>query len=237
MKYRQLALSLVAGLTVASAQAATPAHSYVFSTGFSDADVSWSNATLSDSGLNVGWDGQVALSNVLSSPEYSLDLVLSLDRTDWQRKVLDFKGLSTDGGLYVDFGQVSLSDNAGAYVASSANVVSALSPVRLTFTRTATGLFSSYVNGALQFSFDDAANLTTFGTSGIFFKDDAAGCGYCQTGGSLAYVNVYDTALSAREVSSIGNPVTPAVPEPESAALLVAGLLTAGTLFKRRQAR
>lgn len=235
MKYRQLALSLVAGLTVASAQAAAPSHSYVFGTGFSDADVSWSNASLSASGLDVSWDGQVSISNVLSAPEYSLDLVLTLDRTDWQRKVLDFKSLSTDGGVYVDFGQVGVSDNAGAYVATGPSSVAALSPVRLTFTRTAGGLFSSYVNGALQFSFNDAANLTTFGTSGIFFKDDSAGCGYCQTSGSLAYVNVYDTALSAREVSGIGNPT--AVPEPESAALVLAGLLTAGSLLKRRQAR
>ena len=237
MKYRQIALSLIAGLTVASAQAAAPSHSYVFGTGFSDADVSWSNASLSATGLDVSWDGQVSISNVLSSPEYSLDLVLTVDRTDWQRKVLDFKSLSTDGGIYVDFGKVSLSDDAGAYAATGPSSVSALSPVRLTFTRTAAGLFSSYVNGALQFSFNDATNLTTFGTSGIFFKDDAAGCGYCQTSGSLAYVNVYDTALSAREVSGINNPVTPAVPEPESAALVLAGLLTAGSLLKRRQAR
>lgn len=238
MAYRPLALSLLTSVFMASANAATPAHSYVFGSGFADSDVSWTNASLSSTGIDVFWDGQVNISNVVSSPEYSLDFQISLNRTDWQRKVLDFKNLSSESGVYVDFGRLGFADATGTYVtplSSSPTEISVDSPVRLTFTRTSAGLFSAYVNGTAQFSFDDAANLATFSTTATLFRDDSAICGYCQTGGSLTYLNVYDSALSAREVASLGGSVTPAVPEPETLALVAAGLLTAVSLGRRRQ--
>lgn len=238
MTYRPLALSLLTSVVMASANAATPAHSYIFGSGFADPDVSWANASLSGSGIDVFWDGQVAISNVLSSPEYSLDFQISLNRTDWQRKVLDFKNLTTESGVYVDFGRLGFADATGTYItplSSSPTDISVDSPVRLTFTRTSAGLFSAYVNGAAQFSFDDAANLATFGSAATLFRDDSAICGYCQTGGTLSYLNVYDTALSATEVAGLGHSIAPAVPEPETMALVAAGLLTAFTLGRRRQ--
>lgn len=166
----------------------------------------------------------------INASEYTLDMTFKLDDLAGWRKVVDFSNRTSDAGLYLYWDQLSFATDSNVF--STTTTAGSTVGTRITLTRDGTGLVNAYVNGALQLSFNDAANNAVFTTTGgqtsAWLLADDATTGFAeQSGGTISSIKVYDHALSAREVA--------AVPEPESMALVGAGLLTVFSLSRRRQ--
>ncbi|MBA4108209.1 MAG: hypothetical protein C0487_01240 [Leptothrix sp. (in: Bacteria)] len=245
MLYRIAATSLLALAAVTSAQAAPTAdYSVLFTTPFNAAanpGLTFTDADVQADGLHTyygSWGASsVSLADVLASgSEYTLNLSFaSVARTDYTRKLLDFAGLTSDAGVYINDGALAFSHAGSPTHADVLGTAAVLSPgqaFNLTLTRSAlSGSFTAYINGIEQFGFLDTAGETAFSSAlkSIYVLTDDND-GYEITPGVLKGISVYNTALSATDVASIS-----AVPEPESYALALAGLLTVGSLMKRRR--
>jgi Concanavalin A-like lectin/glucanases superfamily/PEP-CTERM motif len=229
---------VIASLAVATcaAQAATPTHLYLLN---DTADQyggpsvvgeggSFGVNALGVTGYQFAANQGLVLSNVLPTSVYSIDFSYSFALDSGYRKLIDFKSLTSDAGLY------NLSQQLSFYpVTSSSPLLAAGQLARVTLTRDAAGVVTGYVNGVQQISFTDSGNLATFSDPqqmGKMFHDDNATGGNESSAGFVDYVRIYDVALSATEVAGLTNPV----PEPGSWALMFAGLLAVGAATRKR---
>jgi Concanavalin A-like lectin/glucanases superfamily/PEP-CTERM motif len=235
MPLRSIAIACAA-LATWAAQAATPTHLYLLN----DAtDVyggpaivgeggSFGTNALGATGYSFAVNQGLQLSNVLNASVYTLDFSYSFDFDSGYRKLVDFKSLTSDAGLY------NLSQTLNFYpVTSGAALLVAGNLARVTLTRDAAGQVTGYVNGVQQITFADTGNLATFSDSqqlGRLFHDDSATGGRESSSGFVDYVRIYDVALSATEVGALTNPV----PEPGTWALMAAGLLAVGAAARKR---
>jgi hypothetical protein len=159
---------------------------------------------------------------------YSIDFSFAFDTVDGYRRLLDFKDLGSDTGLYV------LSSALNFYNLVTGDSAFAVQQMaRVTVTRDAAGNFTGYVDGVQQISFNDASQLAVFSEPSQvahFFRDDNVVSGE-HSPGFVDYIRIYDVALSASEVASLQ---APAVPEPGTWALWLAGLAAVGAAARRR---
>ena len=162
--------------------------------------------TLGSTTYTFGANQGLSLSSALpSNSTYSLLLDFSFEQLSSFRKIVDFKALTSDTGLYnlntaLNFFPVTTGP-AGAF---EANVLK-----RLVITRDASSSqFTGYVNGLPQLTFVDSGALATFtGTNSIinFFNDDAGTAGEASAG-LVDRIAIYNTALSAAEVLALNGP-------------------------------
>lgn len=222
-----------------TAQAQTPSHFYDFNNSLADgaggpALVS-EGGMLSGSGYTFGPNQGLTLSGVFSPGlSYSVAIRSYFTVVSGYRKMVDFKNLSSDNGYY-DINGLAQLYNAGT---GPSAVYGANTLAFTVLTRdAATQLFSFYVNGALQNSFIDSANLADFSeTAGLarFFEDDfrtrqtEAGAGF------VNYIATYDRALSAAEVADLKVVDGTVTPEPASFVLFGTGLLAIAGVARRR---
>lgn len=180
----------------------------------------------------------LSLDGALPGPDvYSIAIDFSFARLDGYRRIVDFKDLQSDTGLY------NLDQSLNFYnIITGPQVFATDTLARLVLTRDAAGMVNGYLNGVLQISFDDSSTqLATFtGTDNRiwFFQDDVAVPGEASAG-FVNFIQIYDTALSADEVRALGGPTASAVPEPATWLLATgAGLaLVAIRARDRRRAR
>lgn len=140
------------------------------------------------------------LSNAIPASNYSIEVGVALDDTSGYRKLIDFKNLTDDNGLYnldtsLDFFRdPEIIGPAGAF----ANGVQ----VTVLLTRNgATGEVIGYVNGVQQFSFIDSAGDATFTAANNiiqFLIDDTQTGGREASGGFLDFVRIYDAPIGAK---------------------------------------
>lgn len=239
MKFRNIALSILAAAAMGSAAAAD--YSVVFNENYNAAihpEVSPAGY-LSTDGMHFLEGYGVSLTNVITSGEYTIDTKFSFDVTEYWRKVIDFGGRTSDNGLYENDGRISFYADGVTTDGASTNITAG-QEVRLTITRDASSLVTAYLNGVEEFSFSDTGNAATFNSVANFFIDDWASGGFERSSGNVKYIQVFNHALSGDDVIALGDTRligdTPAVPEPESLALALAGFLTVGFLMKRRGA-
>ncbi|WP_227869735.1 PEP-CTERM sorting domain-containing protein [Undibacterium parvum] len=173
---------------------------------------------------NQGLKMDVALGGV-----YTLDMSFHFNNLGGYQKIVDFNNLVSDTGMY------ALGNNFIFYpVSDSVSNLSNGVDTRLTLTRDASSIFTMYVNGAKAVSFSDTIGRANFGSNPAhFFIDDLATSQREAGAGAVDYIRTYDHALNASQVASMTAPV----PEPETYAMLLAGLgLFAGMARKRKQA-
>ncbi|MES2090253.1 MAG: PEP-CTERM sorting domain-containing protein [Pseudomonadota bacterium] len=243
MKLSHIAACLLSLAMVSSANAADFA--VTFDAGYNPAAypaVTATNYTLTANGLQFGEGTGVSLSGVLNSGEYTIDTKVSLDTTAYWRKLIDYSDRSSDNGLYYNNGAFELFvDGTSTY--GSTHVADG-EEARLTITRSASNLITAYLNGHEELSFNDATNGAVFnGPNNVahLFVDDWVSLGYERSPGTVRYIQVFNHALDGAAVSALGDTriiATPSavVPEPETLAMILAGILTVGTRLKRRRA-
>ena len=223
------AFALTAALAAGSAQATTPIHLYQLD---NPSDVYGGPAIVGEGGqFNTTLDSRIGytfaanqglvLNNVVPANVYTLDFVVEFASTSGYTKFVDFKGLTSDAGLY----NLSQSLNFYPVVTGAATVIAPNQLIRVSLSRDATGLVKGYINGTAQFSFNDASALyATFSNPlqvATFFHDDAVTGGRESSPGFVDYIRVYDQALSDAEIASLPNPAL--VPEPGAWALMLLG--------------
>ncbi|GAA5184502.1 hypothetical protein GCM10025771_38720 [Niveibacterium umoris] len=172
----------------------------------------------------------LSLDGALPAGNYTLDLSFSFGATSSWRKVLDFKGLTSDAGLY-NFNSALQICDCSTQINGPANDFIADKTLRVTLTRDATTqVVNGYVNGALRATYTDSSNIFVFSTPNrtvnFFIDDFATGQGEASRG-KVDYIAVYDHALTGAEVA--------AVPEPGTTAMMLAGLGVLALARRRTQ--
>lgn len=227
--------------TVAPAQAADLTHLYTL------------NSTLTDSlgGPNLISAGGVlpptgsytfnanqglSLSNAINPTNYSILIDFSFDTTTSFRKIVDFKALSGDDGLY----NLNSFLNFFPTQTGPANQILLGTLARVVITRDGTSnLVTGYVNGVQQIQFADSSSIATFSaTNNIinFFQDDSATSGREASSGSLSQIAIYEGALTTQDAAFLGGPNVLGVPEPSQLlGLLSLGIIGGVASIRRRR--
>ena len=190
--------------------------------------------TVSPTGYAFGADQGLSLSSAINANNYSIEVDFSLDTTGGYRKIVDFKNLTSDNGVY------NLNTDVNFYNQSfsGAGVIPTATPVDLIITRDgASGLLEGYINGTPEISFNDLAlqQATFSGPNNIinFFVDDFdTGQGEA-SGGDVTRIKIWDGALTADQVESGQLPGRGGVPDMPCTAGLMSVAMAGVAALKR----
>jgi Ca2+-binding RTX toxin-like protein len=184
------------------------------------------NGSLTSTGFNFNRGGGLSVSNAVTSTEYSIELkykFASNSISSW-RRVISFKNLTDDLGLYEHGVRVDFFNITGDSVATTA-----LNTVKnLIITREAsTNKVTIYLNGSQILTFTDTNANATFSSAGSvlqMFRDNTSnGTTGEEDPGFVDRIRIYKGVLTAAQVTSLQNGGDP----PGMASIVAAsGILT-----------
>jgi hypothetical protein len=182
--------------------------------------------TLDSTGYTFGVNQGLTLdTSTLINPAgpYAIETRFYFDNTDGYRKILDFKNLSADAGLY------NLSRLAVFYpIQSSSAVFSSGVYADVIISRNSAGKVSVSVDGNKLFDFDDSTNQNAVFTGNLanFFIDDNFTHQTEASAGRVDFIKISNT-------DTIDN--VSAVPEPSTWAMMILGFAGVGFMAYRRR--
>jgi hypothetical protein len=135
---------------------------------------------------------------VVPSSEYAIELLFRLDLLTGYRKIIDFKGGVTDGGLYLKDGCLTFHPK----VQQALTLIGTDAYAQIVLTRDSTDRVVGYVNGVRQFSFADRGGLAEVSRKKTlrFFVDDLRTTGE-NSSGTVSQIRLFDQSLTANEVA------------------------------------
>ena len=164
------------------------------------------------------------LNDALDRPdEYSIELLFRIAATDGFVKLIDFKNLAVDEGLYnlsgqLNFYNVETAPNAVIEAGRDVHVVATRDGV--------TDEFMVYANNEVQIAFADDLDLAVFDSPSStiqFLRDDHVTGQSEVSAGSVDYIRIFDGVLTEQDVTHLfmgGDPESlPSIPEPASSVL------------------
>jgi hypothetical protein len=159
---------------------------------------------------------------LISSNDYSVEMVFELTGNSGWRRLLDSLDRSSDAGLYIDPAQnLDVFPNGGSSSPFSANTF-----FDVFVTVDPSNAVTGYFSGVQQFTLT-STNLDVLTNTRGFFLDNTAGGGQGEwSSGNISLIKVFDTALTASEVATeTADPFQDtATPEPGTWMLMLAGL-------------
>jgi hypothetical protein len=189
------------------------------------------SANDSQSGFTLSSEG-------LSADSYSIALTFKFnERQNAWRRIFDVSGRTSDSGFYVD-----PSNHLAVYPTSGSDVGFASGEFRNVVLTVSGSTVAAYIDGGESFSTTNNV-LTIGGDDLVFFADNVFSGGQGEwSSGSIAALRVYDGVLSAEEIATLNgdpfvDPEVPAVPEPASWAMMIAGFGLVGGAMRRRSPR
>ena len=192
--------------------------------------------TIGATGYSFAANQGLVLSNTIPTSVYSIEVAFSFALNSGYRKLIDFKSLTSDAGLYMLGGKLNFYP-----VATGATIIPANQLMTMVLTRDAGGIVTGYLNGVQELSFTDVSNYATFSDPqqlARFFHDDNATGGGESSAGFVDYIRIYDTALSGDEVAGLTPPgAVGTVPEATTWSMMIVGFgIVGGAMRTRRRA-
>jgi hypothetical protein len=224
MKVTQVAVPLLL-LAMIPASAATLEHVYNFQNSLADSlggpNLTSLGGTIGATSYTFGAQQGLSLSGaLLNDDSYSIFMNFEFDTLTGFRKIVDFKDLASDNGLY----NLSTALNYYNFATGPTGVFTPGVFAAVTITRdSSTGLVVGYVNGVPEISFTDSSSDAVFNAANNiinFFQDDSVTGGRESSSGAVNKIEIFDGALSAAEVAAL----TPGTPTPEPVSFGLAGL-------------
>ena len=162
---------------------------------------------------------------VVPNDVYTIVVLFEFDTTGAgtaYKRVLDFKNGTSDSGLYILSGNLSFFPGFTGTTLLAPNTY-----YQVVLTRDAAGIVTGYVDGVQQFTFSDTSQIAVIDSSNAlrFFRDNESGGPSGEhSGGSVARIRLFDTALTAAQVAALDRIAAP----PTAASVTIGGRISAG---------
>jgi len=143
---------------------------------------------------------QIAPLTAMAKNTYSIFMLFRLDHVSGSSRLIDFKGGTSDCGLYVVDGAPVIRCGESGTQSMCANTW-----VQVVVTRARNDNFRVYVNGREVLAYVDAADDTTLTADELrFFRDNecTAPCGE-ESGGAVARILIYDNVLRPNFIEAL----------------------------------
>ncbi|HEX4794261.1 MAG TPA: SdrD B-like domain-containing protein [Humisphaera sp.] len=183
--------------------------------------------TISASGYSFAADKGIELTSGINANSYSIEMRVKIATIAGYEKLIDFKNLGSDTGLYDLNGHLNFYNfSTGTATPIVANTFFDLVLTRNSSTKVVTG----YVNGIQQFTFVDTSAAGTF-TGPAWFLHDDTHTNHEASAGTLTRLRIYNGPLTAAQVLALHNGGTPPQPGHDFTITLAGGQTVANENF------
>jgi hypothetical protein len=220
-------------ITVPSAGSTVLTHDYELKGNLKDADggvaLTSGGGSVSSSGYSFAAGQGIELTAGVNASNYSIEMHVKLSTVSGYEKLIDFKNLTVDQGLYVLNGHLDFFN----FIEGTAMPITANTAFDLVLTRNSSSkVVNGYVNGVQQFTFVDSSGAAVFSTSNAWFlRDDNTTSDHEASPGVLTRLRIYNGPLSTAQVLSLHNGGTPPQPGHDYTITLAAGQTVASQIF------
>jgi hypothetical protein len=191
----------IPGADAVTSSGPTPLHQYRFAGNYKDdyggPPLVGFGGTFGAGGYEFAPDEGLIATGVVPRT-YTIDLEFAFDTVDSWRKIIDFRDLSTDEGLYVYDTCLQFVVVSGTTFQTSPPLLSPRTPARITLSRDAAGTVVGAINGLDVLTFADTAGVgaVQIGAGTSFFVDDSV-TNTEVSSGAVSRIRIYDAALDA----------------------------------------
>lgn len=153
--------------------------------------------------FNAGGGFQVSAAGLVADTAYTVALLMRFNDTSSYRKIFDTRARGSDLGLYAVGGNLRLYSIAGG--SGDSDAFTAAEWHQVVLVREAGGQVRGYLDGYLQFAAPDTADASAILQPDnllTFLADDTVTTSE-QTGGAVARIRLWDTALPEAQIAGL----------------------------------